>query len=141
MMVWAGCMTCRTDPTGRKWIGFWVSEKRFWDVTTADVHGGPGYEDHKLHAFTLLDFGVPDEQPESDVRWQASYAEALADADHLAPMATLAAWLGKAIWDVDYQDFRSLYAGQYAGKVTRALRKRYLTSPAGEGHHYLWRRF
>lgn len=139
MMVWAGCRTCRDDPDMKKWIGYWVHEEEFWYLTPADVHRRAGFDDHTIHAYTLGDFGVPLEQSEQDLEMQARYAESLHEGDHLAPMATFAMATGSALWDVDYQVFRSIYAGQ-VDFTSRALRKRYYTTRAGDGHWYLWRK-
>ena len=148
MIVWVGCKACREAPRGKVWSGRWASDEEAELMSHRDVHQlktgermlawGPHAEDPQI--WTLEDFGVPLEQSEEDLAAQARYAQSLDDVDHLAPMAVLAAWLGKDIWDVDYQAFRSVYAGQYQGKVTRALRKRYEVAPAGPGWWYLFRK-
>lgn len=143
-MVWAGCVACHEQ---RHFIGRWVDESELATLDPEALHQVEAFEvivsgDHLRPpgAFTLSTWGVPDEQSETSLYWQARYADKLQELDMLAPMATLAAWLNKAIQDVPWQDFRDLYAGQWAGRPTRALRKRYILSPAGEGYYYMWRR-
>lgn len=142
-MVWAGCLTCRHDPVMRKWIGQWVDADEFWDLTVYDVHPPgdvPDIDEHELHAYTLYDFGVPEEWSEYELSETTDYVNYLDGIGMLAPLATFAAVLGKDIGSVDYTEFRLRYYGQWIGKPTRAARKRFVFLSAGPGAWYMYRR-
>lgn len=145
MMVWAGCLTCRHDPEMKKWIGFWVDEDEFEHMTPYDIHpytdNAPlDVGDHILMDFTLTDFGVPLEVEEEKLTDIADFMAMLEGLGMSEPVSLFALYKGVQPWQVDYDEFKSVYAGQWAGKPTRAARKRFRFVPTDGNVYYLWRK-
>lgn len=144
MIVWVGCITCRTDERAKKWEGFWCDEEAAQHMTVYDVHQPghlPDIDEHVVGIWDLSAFGVPLEQPEQDLAEQAEYADNLQRRGHLAPLAIYAMAKGLAIWDVDYTEFLARFAGEVTeDEVTDLLRSIYTVTPIDEGHYYIWRK-
>lgn len=142
-MVWVGCLTCRTDQRCRKWEGFWCDEEAAPHMTVYDVHQPgnlPDIDDHVVHIFSLEEFGIPFEQGEAELAAQTDLCNELEEYGLLYPMAVFATFTGQSLQDVNFLEFRARYAGEWHGRPTRAARKRFLFTRAGDGVYYLWRR-
>ena len=145
MIVWAGCEACYDE---RKFIGHWVDEADLVHLDPLELHQLDAYDVtvtgkhlRPPRGYTLEDFGVPPEQTPEAVSAQAEVMDTLTLGGWEYPAWLMASWfLDKEVWDMTPAEFKALYAGQWVGKPTRALRKRYSVTRAGEGWYYLWRR-
>lgn len=145
MKVWAGCEACWDD---RTYMGRWVEAEL---LPTLDP-----YEEHQLEAYAVTvpekhlkpmkgyqisDFGVPDPMAPDLVTLHAQLFDALTEIGAEYSAWLMAAWmLNREPWEVTPGAFKGLYAGQWTGRPTRALKRRYSLTRAGDGHYYMWRR-
>jgi len=145
MIVWAGCRACKDDNV---LVGRWVEESELPHLDPWEMHQLQAYEVivpdkhlEPLHGYRLEEWGIPPEMPEWEMRVTAEVMDTLTEAGIEYSAWLMAAWmLDKEVYELTPAAFKALYAGQWAGKPTRALRKRYSLTPAGPGYHYLWRR-
>lgn len=144
MIVWAGCKACKDQNV---LVGRWVEESELphldpvamhqleaYDVVVTGAHAEP------LVGYDIESWGVSAQMDPEHVRLTAELMDALTLHGYDYPAWVMAAWFtGQEVYDMPVAHYKALFAGLWAGKPTRALRKRYSLTTAGPGYHYMWR--